>query len=164
MKTAIRTIFWGQDLGPQAKMSKPGVITCERRGLWAAGMRRHLPEDIRLRETRHLPDCLIELQTTPQSLVAVELTPANVERVLAFVVEVERRFPLARVIVVAERGMESHEWLLREAGAMHFTTSPREPETLARLAVRHAAQTPLPRTTLMKQIWDLLPWAEAAVK
>ena len=143
--------------------SKPCVIVCERRGIWAAGLRRHLPREIRVYETRTLADCRRELAARPASLVAVELLGNNVTGTLDLLADVARTFPLARGVAVAQRGWESYEWLLREAGALHFTTSPRQCDVLARLAVRHAARTVTPRTTLVAQIWDSLPWQEIAV-
>ncbi len=143
--------------------SKSSVIVCERRGIWAAGLRRHLPREIRVYETRTPADCRCELAARPASLVAVELLQTNVTGTLDLLALVARTFPLARAVAVAERGWEPYEWLLREAGAIHFTTSPRQSDALARLAVRHAARVPLPRTTLVAQIWDSLPWQEMAV-
>ncbi|MEX0678528.1 MAG: hypothetical protein WD063_15715 [Pirellulales bacterium] len=143
--------------------NKPSVIVCERRGIWAAGLRRHLPREIRVCETRLLADCRRELAGAPPSLVVVELSESNLAAALDLVADAVRRFPLARVVAVAERGWEPYEWLLREAGAIHFTTQPRKADTLARLAVRHVARVPLPRTTLVAEIWDSLPWHDTAV-
>jgi hypothetical protein len=142
--------------------NNPSVIVCERRGIWAAGLRRHLPRAIRVRETRNFADCRRELTAWPASLVAVEVSRTNVAGALDLLTEVARKYPLARAAAVAERGCEPYEWLLREAGAIHFTTSPRESDALARLAVRLAARGPVPRTTLVAQIWDSLPWQDLA--
>jgi len=140
--------------------NKPRVIACERRGIWAAGLRRHLPREIRVRETRNFADCRRELATWPASLVVVEFSRSNIVGALDLVSDASGRFPLARAVAVAERGCELYEWLTREAGAIHFTTSPRESDALARLAVRLAARGPVPRATLVAQIWDSLPWQE----
>jgi hypothetical protein len=142
--------------------ARPGVIICERKTTWAAGLRRHLPRELRLRETRTLGDCLAELAASPSSLVVVELSKANFERALDMIAEVEFRFPLALVVAVAPRGWEACQWLVRESGAVHFTTSPRDGDVLARLAVRHALRIPVASTTLSARIWDSLPWPEAA--
>jgi hypothetical protein len=139
------------------------VIVCERRGTWAAGLRRHVPREIRVCETRTLGDCRRELALAPGSLVVVELWRTDVDGTLALLTDVARRFPQARAVAVAERGCEPFEWLLREAGAIHFMTSPRQSATLARLAVRHVSRVPVARTTLVAQIWDSLPWQEMAV-
>jgi hypothetical protein len=147
---------------PVPLTGKPGVIVCERKGTWAASLRHHLPRELRLRETRSLTECLAELAAAPASLAVVELSEANHARALDMVAEVGRRFPLALVVTVAPRGWEAWQWLAREAGAAHFTTSPRDGDLVARLAVRHAARLPTPATTLSARIWDSLPWSEAA--
>jgi hypothetical protein len=147
-----------------AMTSKPRMIVCERRGTWATALRRHLPREIRLCETRSLAECFGELVAAPASLVAVELSQSNLEPALDLVAEVGRRFPFAAVVVVAPRGWEAYEWLLREAGAVHFTTSPRDGAALARLAVRHVARVPLTGTTFSARIWDSLPGPEAAMR
>ena len=138
------------------------LLVCERRGTWAAAMRRHLPPEIRLRETRSLAECAGGLVAAPASVVAVELTTTNLAGVLKLASELGRGFPLARLAVLAERGLEPFQWLLREAGAVHFTTSPRRPQELVRLVQRHAERIPRPRTSFAAQIWDWLPWHEAA--
>lgn len=141
---------------------KPSVIVCERRGLWAAGLRRHLPREFPISETRTLADCRHQLAAAPTSLLVVELLPTGVPGTLELLGDLGRSFPLARAVAVAARGLEPYEWVLREAGAIHFTTSPRESDVLARLAVRHVARLPAERATLAAQIWDSLPWPELA--
>lgn len=147
---------------PPAMTNRPAVIVCERKGVWAAAVRRHLPPAVRLCETRSLADCRRELAAAPSCLVAVEVNPANLLAALELFAEMGRRYPLARAVAIAQRGGAPFEAALREAGAIYFTTSPREADVLARLAVRHAARIPLARTTFAAQIWDSLPWPEMA--
>jgi hypothetical protein len=142
---------------------RPTTIICERTGSWATALRRHLPRDLRLRETRNLADCRGELAAAPASLVVVEVSESNLAAVVELAVDVERMFPWARMVAVASRGCEAWEWLLREAGAIHFTTSPRTADTLARLAARQTARIPTARGTLVAEVWDSLPWPESAV-
>jgi hypothetical protein len=143
-------------------MNRPCVIVCERSGKWAAALRPCLPVEIPLRQTRGLGECALELAAAPSSLLAVELNRENAAGVLSLLNTVGRRFPLAVALVLAERGLESHEWLLREAGAVHFTTSPREADDVARLALRHFSRQAAPAQSLATRIWDALPWSEAA--
>jgi len=138
------------------------LIVCEQTGLWAARIRTAVARELTLRETRHLADCRAELATAPASLVVVELRAGNAREVLELLAEVGGSYPLARVVVVAPRGSEPCEEGLREAGAVHFTTSPRSAGTIARLAERHAAQVPRPRISFAERIWESLPWPEAA--
>jgi hypothetical protein len=142
---------------------RPAIIVCERSGAWAAALRGHLPRELPLRETRTLADCRQELAAAPASLLVVEVSDSNLGGVLDLAADVEHIFPWARLVAVAARDGEDREWLLREAGAIHFTTSPRTAATLARLAARHAARIPLPRAALVAEIWDSLPWQESAV-
>ena len=69
-----------------------------------------------------------------------------------------RDFPLARVAVVADRSLAPGEWLMREAGAVHFTTSPRRLGSLAAAVGRHLEQVPRPPQGLAERIWATLPW------
>lgn len=143
-------------------MKRPRVIVCERTGKWATAIARHLPSAIRLRQTRGLRECSDELALSPASLLVLELTLENLGGVLALVGDLGHKFPLARAIVVAERHLAPYECLLREAGAAHFTTSPRESRCLAGLASRHVDRTAVPMTDLATEIWDELPWIEVA--
>lgn len=147
---------------PTAMTAKPRLIVCERTGIWAARLRPHLPPEMPVRQTRSLDECVEELGRAPGSLLVLEVSAANLRNVLQRTAELDRQFPLARWAAVAERGYASFEGLLREAGALHFATSPRTADVLARVAVRHAARVPQPRTSLSAQIWESLPWHEAA--
>ena len=60
--------------------------------------------------------------------------------------------------VVADRQWADYEWLMREAGAVHFVCSPRRVGPLAQLACRHLAQVPPPQQSLTERIWAALPW------
>ena len=118
-------------------MNGSTVILCERTLKWAAALRRHLPAAVRLRETRALAECAAELDAAPTSFVVVELSEAGLPRVLAFLAELARRWPHAAALVVAERPLAEHEWLVREAGAVHFDVSPRAAADWARIAQNH---------------------------
>ena len=72
------------------------------------------------------------LAECPAGFVVIELTAGNVDAVLSRMARFERDFPLARVAVVAARSMASYRWLLREAGAVDFVTSPRRLAALGR--------------------------------
>jgi hypothetical protein len=143
-------------------MNQSCVIVCERTLRWATAIRRHLGSDIRLRQTRGLGECAHELAAAPASLLALEVTRENLSGVLTLLSDLGRKFPLARAMVLAERGLEPYEWLLREAGAVHFTTSPREPDELARLATRHVNRVGVSETHWAARIWSSLPWSDAA--
>src|SRR4051812_24719457 len=108
-------------------MSSPRLIVCEQTGRWAAALQRETTgPHIRVVETRSRAECEERLVETPNSLVALEMTAANLDATLGWLADAGRRFPAARAIVLADRGLEPYELLAREAGAIHFTTSPRE--------------------------------------
>lgn len=125
-------------------------------------MRRGLAREISLRETRSLAECEAELREAPESLLVVELSATNLGDLFDLLARVGAKYCWARLAVVAERSLAECEWAVREAGAIHFVTSPREAVELARLAERHAALVPRPKQSLAAQVWDSLPWPEAA--
>ena len=96
--------------------------------------------------------------TNPASFAVVELG-ANVGGLLRLLAAQPRQFPAARLAVVADRSQAGYEWLMREAGAVHFLCSPRQVAVLARLACRHLAEVPPPQQSLAERIWASLPWA-----
>ena len=143
-------------------MSQPRVIICERSGIWAAALARHLPREVRFVQTRALAECSAALAAAPMSLVALETSAGNLNGVLAWLAQLPATFPLARAVVLADHGLQSHEWLLREAGAVHFAISPRELDGLAPLMQNHLARLPAPNASFAEQVWNSLPWSEAA--
>jgi hypothetical protein len=136
------------------------LIVCETSGRWAVALRRELAAaEVRVHETRSLADCWTMLAESPASFLVVELSAGNSAALLQRMARLQREFPLARVAVVADRSLAGYEWLLREAGAVHFLCSPRQCGPLANLARRHLAQAPSPPRSLADRIWADLPWA-----
>jgi len=136
-----------------------GVIVCEQTGRWAVALRRELAEaDVRIRESRSLAECWELLAESPGGFVVVELSAGRVDGLLRRMARLERDFPLARVAVVADRSSAQYEWLVREAGAVHFTVSTGRLGPVARLACRHLADVPSPSRTTKQEIWARLPW------
>lgn len=134
------------------------LIVCERTGRWAVALRRELAEaGVRVWEMRTLADCRDELVESPASFAVIELG-ANVGGLLRLLARQPRQFPAARLAVVANRSQADHEWLMREAGAVHFVCSLRQVAVLARLACRHLAEVPPPQQSLAERIWMSLPW------
>ncbi|GAG23611.1 unnamed protein product, partial [marine sediment metagenome] len=120
-----------------ADAEAPRLIVCERRGRWALGLRRELADTrLRVHETRSIAECWDQLAAAPSSFVVAELTGSTAEALLERLGRLRRDFPLARVAVVSDRCAADYEWLIREAGAVHFTCSPRRVGPLARLAAR----------------------------
>ena len=135
------------------------LIVCERSGDWAVALRRELADaGVRVWETRSLPQCWDSLAEAPHSFAVVELTVAAADDLLQRLARLPREFPFVGVAVVADRSLTDHEWLMREAGAIHFTCSPRQLAPLAAMASRHLAQAPAPALSLTERIWNNLPW------
>jgi len=134
------------------------LIVCERTGQWAVALRRELNAmGVRVWETRSLADCWDELAISPASFMIVELAD-NAGPLLRRMTRLPREYPAARVAIIADRSFVQYEWLLREAGAVHFLYSPRQVGTLAEMIGRHLAQAPITQQTLTEQIWTALPW------
>jgi len=139
------------------------LIVCERRGHWAVALRRELVElGVRVYETRSLAACWKMLAESPAAFVVVELTAGCLDALLGRMARLERDFPRARLAVVADRSLAGYEWLMREAGAVHFADSPRQFGPLAQLACRHLAQVPAAKMSLTRRIWESLPWKNRA--
>ncbi|MGQ9575257.1 MAG: hypothetical protein ACUVUC_08065 [Thermoguttaceae bacterium] len=136
-------------------------IICERTGRWALALRRQPAAlGLPIYQTRSLADCWEMLQQFPWSFVVIELDPRHLEALLARLARSERDYPMARMAIVAERSLAGYEWLMREAGAVWFTSSPREAAPLAAMARRHLAQVPAPVLSTLQRIWASLPWGK----
>ena len=70
----------------------------------------------------------------------------------------EWRYPAARALAVAPRDMLDYEWLLREAGAVHFCVSPREGKLLAQVAERHLRAAAQSIDGPLARLWAQVPW------
>ncbi len=143
----------------QAGTSSARLIVCEAGGSWSIGLRSELAETgVRVWECRGLPEAWEALTQTPAALLLAEATPVNIEDLLRRMAWFSRDFPHARIAVAAHRNMARYEWLFREAGAVHFLTSPRRLPPLAGLVVRHLANAPTSSQTLVERLWASLPW------
>jgi hypothetical protein len=135
------------------------LVVSERSGRWAVAVRRELAgAGVRVWETRSLADCWDELAKSPASFLIMELVRDPVP-LLQRLASLPRAFPAARAAVVSQRSMADYEWLLREAGAVHYLCSPRNVAPLARMACRHLAQVPLPPQSPTERVWAALPWS-----
>ena len=120
--------------------------------------------ECRIVEARTNENCLAELAQTPTALVGVELCDATRERALDLLSAIAERYPLCRVIDLADRGMRHYEWLTRELGAVHFVASPRQLASLATIVSRHwdlaapATEPDAENGRSVEDIWRSLPW------
>jgi hypothetical protein len=143
-------------------MDQGRLIVCERTGQWGAALRRELAGGgPRVWETRSLADAWHALAATPAAFLVLELAALPADALLGRMAWLGRDFPRARAAVVAADRLAGCEALVREAGAVHFTCSPRQLAPLARMIVRHLADVPPPQQTLVERIWASLPWGES---
>ncbi len=145
-----------------ADISSARLIVCERDGSWSVALRCELAEaGVRVWECRSLAEAWEALAKTPAAFVIAEATRENLDGLLRQMAWFSRDFPQARIAVVAPRNMARFQWLVREAGAVHFLVSPRQLSSLAALATRHLASVPQPPQTMVQRIWASLPWGPA---
>lgn len=138
------------------------VIVCERTGKWARAIAPHLPASAGLREVRGLVACTAELVAAGASLIAVELQPERLPLLWRFLAELPRRFPRARVVVLASGDLAPWEQGVREAGAVHWVESTRRAAEVGRLVARHLARFAPELDGAQSEIWQRLPWDPAA--
>ncbi len=135
------------------------LVVCERTGKWAVAIARHLAADADdIHQTRSLEECWEALAKWPASLAVLELIAANVEPLVRRLADLDRRFPAARAIVVAARSLAAYENLAREAGAIHFETSPRRLDAVAAIWRRHRDAAPRRTMNTPPRILAGLPW------
>jgi len=143
-------------------MQSARIIVCEKTGSWATALRRALSSTrYRLYETRSLAECWRELEQSPASVVAFELTMENCEALLERLLDLSRHFPRARAIALGSRALKPIECLAREAGAVHVLLSPRGVAHAARVIERHMAQVPGDQLPFRQAIWSVLPWGNS---
>jgi hypothetical protein len=147
-------------------MQPATIVFCERTGRWAVAWRtvwdRFGPATpdgpLQIVETRGSDECRETLARTPGAFLAIELTAAGADATLDLLADVMTKFPLIAAAVLAEVEMAEYEWLAREAGAMHFVSSPRQLPSLFGPVRRHAARAPAMEMGLPEEIWLRLPW------
>ncbi len=140
-------------------MARPALIVCEKSNRWAIALRSVLASSrIPVVETRSWPDAWHALQEVPRSVVAIELRRGNLVEIVRGLVLMRCDAPQAAAIVLGDPSLASAEWTLREAGAVHFVTSPRNLTPVASLVLRLLTTAELPSPNEREAIWERLPW------
>ena len=148
------------------KNKTASIIVSETNGHWAAGLRRFLPREASLIETRSSDELWPRLATCPGAVVALELTAGKTDPMMAALVRIGREFPLVVSIVLAERALSAWEDAAREAGATHFVASPRrlaEVGDIMRRQMKSLSQIGADSDegqSIEERILATLPWAE----
>jgi hypothetical protein len=141
------------------------LILCEKTSRWAVALRRVLgPQSGVIVETRSLADCGRELAVAPASIVGVECTTENLDRVLTSLGDWSRHFAAARFVALGDVALEPACPLLQEAGCVSVLHSPPQARSLARMALRHLASAPQADLPLEESLVANLPWPAAATR
>ncbi len=141
-------------------MTLAKLIVCETTNKWAVALRRQLPRESwsGICETRSLDDCWQQALASRVSVVVLEATTVNLERLAATLPQYRAGLPHTLVVVSARRQLASAEWLLRELGAMHVVFSSRAIEPLVRMIQRHWGRVALTQPQEAAYPWRQLPW------
>jgi hypothetical protein len=144
-------------------MAPPKLIVCERTGRWAAALRRLLADGpIDLMETRSLPECGEELAAAPASFLALEASPRSAQDVVYFLAGVDRWYPQARCLVLADGLDETWRGVFGEAGAVGMAATRRALRRWIGPIRWHFAPLPRGPRTLREKILNRLPWPTTA--
>lgn len=115
-------------------MTATTVVICEASGDWAALVRRNLPGATTVVEIRTIDELWTPMREAPQAVVAMELRGERGWELLTSLRRLDRDFPEALPVVLAQRHLRSWEDLCREAGAVAFIASPRSIGDLLQIA------------------------------
>jgi len=141
------------------------VIICERDSHLAPAMRRELANKASLLvETRSLPGCEAALAESPESLVIVEVTTANLVNVVDFLVRLRKAYPRAAAVVALNSDTAEAEPLLTEAGAVGVFHSVLEAPAIARMVERKLAAASRSELSLPELVAERLPWPAYATR
>ncbi|MFO7902426.1 MAG: hypothetical protein ACQESR_14270 [Planctomycetota bacterium] len=95
---------------------------------------------------------------SPTSVVVLEVSLSNLERLAATLPKYLGELPRARAIVVGERRLAASEWLMRELGAIHVVFSPRTLGPVVRIIRRHMRRVSMAQPSAAVVPWRALPW------
>ncbi|MCS7305156.1 MAG: hypothetical protein NZ602_08640 [Thermoguttaceae bacterium] len=141
------------------------LIVCEQSGVWAPAMLRAEPKlPTYWKRFRSWSAAWQTFQARPGSFLVVELTPDLLPEILNALRWIESFGSQGRLAVVAPRRWAQLEWMFRQAGVVHFTTSPRQVGFLVQMALRHLKRQKRPVQGLTQRIWRRLPWPKVARK
>jgi hypothetical protein len=139
------------------------LIVCEKSPHWAVSLRNQLGERLpQVAETRSLASAASALAESPDSLVLLQISEANLTPAIEWLDQIGRQFPHARVAVALLPEMAQAECLLREAGAIEVYFGTHQAASAGRLARRHLALGTPEQLSLRQSIMSRMPWPAAA--
>ena len=147
-------------------MANCRLIVCEKSSRFGPALRRESANSgLQVVETRSLAGCEDALAQSPQSLIALEVTTANLESVIGFLLSLNKRYPHAAAAALVQNGPMAQDLdnLLSEAGAIAMIGSVVEAPELARMALQKLAQQKNTdpshgERTITEFVADRLPW------
>jgi len=109
-------------------VSEPAaIVVWERTGVWAAAIRRELPRSIRpVLEARSWDECVAHCGEHQSAWLSLELRTDNAVVIGQTLLTLQRQFPNARPVVVADPTFATLEFALRDCGALAVLTSVRQ--------------------------------------
>jgi hypothetical protein len=140
-------------------MTNCRLIICEKAAHFAPAVRREMTSGAPpIVETRSLAACEAALAESPESLVAIETTAANLESVVDFLARLNDRYPRTAAVVLLSAETAAAETLLAEAGAIADFRSVLAAPALARLAERKSATASPDDLSVQEFVAERLPW------
>lgn len=138
------------------------LIIWERSGIWASALYRACPKlSPYWRRVRNGSAAWRAFEARRGSFLVVELWPDTLPQILNVLRWIERFAPESRLAVVTHPQWAELEWMFRQAGLVHFISSPRQVGPLAQLALRHLKRVAQRRGSLAERIWRRLPFGSA---
>jgi len=142
-------------------MSAAKVLICEISGDWAALVRHDLPEIVII-ETRQIDELWMPLSRSPRAVVAIELRSGREPEVLVGLRRLNREFPGALAVVLAQRHLRDWEDICREAGAAAFIGPRSVGDLVEIIRFRHGSEAAWTvddeQSPLEDRILTNLPW------
>lgn len=145
-------------------MKPAGLIICEQTRRWTVAVGHALrsagkaAQQGMLYQVRRLEEIDEPLAEAPGSVVAVEVTSANLAEALSWLSRLEQRDRWARSVALVTPETSTQHWTLREAGARLALDSPRQVQSLVDFIAWHLARVPAPQQTETERIRNRLPW------
>lgn len=134
-------------------------VVYEQTSYWVAALRWALTGyGIRVVEANSWVDCERELESSPASVLGLELRHDNVVEAVEAILRWRDQFPDARVLVFASRELRDAFGLLYEAGAVHVAESIRNLDATARVVDRLLGRVVHYHRDYRQQVLDRLPW------
>jgi len=113
---------------------------------------------IRVDEAHSWEECCSELESSPSSILGLEFRDDNLEQVVEWLLTMRGRFPAARAVILASRGLREAFAVLYEAGSVHVAESTRNLDATARLVERLLERASSVERDYHQTVRNRIPW------